>query len=96
MIFFRENTNLPKGRVLNPKEAHGVFGKKYNAVDIYCGPVNNKESDYIFKKKSGVLECVLVPIKSPDCPGLLALGSKKKVYTQKIMTRCFLNSYLRY
>ena len=51
LIFFRENTNLPKGRVVDPKEAHGVFGKKYNAVDIYCGPVNKKESDYIFKKK---------------------------------------------
>ena len=83
LIFFRENTNLPKGRVVDPKEAHGVFGKKYNAVDIYCGPVNKKESDYIFKKKSGILECVLVPLKSPDCPGLLALGSKKEgVYSK--------------
>ena len=51
--------------------------------DIYCGLVNKKESDYIFKKKSGILECVLVPIKSPDCPGLLALGSKKEgVYSK--------------
>ena len=64
LIFFRENTNLPKGRIVNPKEAHRVFGKKYNAADIYCGPINKKE-------------CVLVPIKNQDCPGLLALGSKK-------------------
>ena len=78
LLFFRENSNLPKGRIVDPKEAHGVFGKKYNAVDIYCGPINKKEADYIFKKKSGIVECVLVPIKSPDCPGLLALGSKKE------------------
>lgn len=77
LIFFRENTNLPKGRIVNPKEAHRVFGKKYNAADIYCGPINKKESDYIFYKKSGIVECVLVPIKNKDCPGLLALGSKK-------------------
>ena len=78
LLFFRENLNLPKGRIIAPKEAHGVFGKKYNAVDIYCGSINKKESDYIFKKKSGIVECILVPIKSPDCPGLLALGSKKE------------------
>ena len=78
LLFFRENLNLPKGRIIDPKEAHGVFGKKYNAVDIYCGSINKKESNYIFKKKSGIVECVLVPIKSPDCPGLLALGSKKE------------------
>ena len=40
MIFFRENTNLPKGRVVNPKEAHSVFGKKYNAVDIYLSLIH--------------------------------------------------------
>ena len=78
LLFFRENLNLPKGRIIDPKEAHGVFGKKYNAVDIYFGSINKKESNYIFKKKSGIVECVLVPIKSPDCPGLLALGSKKE------------------
>ena len=78
LLIFRENLNLPKGRIIDPKEAHGVFGKKYNAVDIYCGSINKKESNYIFKKKSGIVECVLVPIKSPDCPGLLALGSKKE------------------
>ena len=78
LLFFRENLNLPKGRIIDPKEAHGVFGKKYNAVDIYCGSINKKESNYIFKKKSGIVECILVPIKSPDCPGLLALGSKKE------------------
>ena len=56
LLFFRENLNLPKGRIIDPKEAHGVFGKKYNAVDIYCGSINKKESNYIFKKKTGIVE----------------------------------------
>ena len=31
---------------------------------------------WIFDKKSGVVDCVLVPIKNSECPAMLALGSK--------------------
>ena len=54
------------------------IGKKYNASDIYCGPLDKKESDYIFGKKAKIKDCVLVPIKNTDCPGVLALGSKNE------------------
>ena len=37
-----------------------------------------KESDYIFDKKIKIKDCVLVPIKNTDCPGMLALGSKNE------------------
>jgi uncharacterized protein YigA (DUF484 family) len=60
------------------KEAHKHIGKKYNAVDIFCGSLEKKESAFIFDKKSGVVDCVLVPIKNPDCPGMLALGSRSE------------------
>ena len=83
ILFFKENINLPKGRVIGPKVAHKVVGGKYNTKDIYCGPASKTESDYLFKKKSGIVECVLIPIKCPDCPGLLALGSKSSgVYSE--------------
>ena len=52
--------------------------KKYNASDIYCGPLDKKESDNIFDKKTKIKDCVLVPIKNTDCPGMLALGSKNE------------------
>lgn len=47
-------------------------------MDIFCGPLEKKESAFIFDKKSGVVDCVLVPIKNPDCPGMLALGSRSE------------------
>ena len=78
VLFFKENPNLPKGRVLDVKQAHKQIGKKYNASDIYCGPWDKKESDYIFDKKTKIKDCVLVPIKNTDCPGMLALGSKNE------------------
>ena len=75
LLFFKENINLPKGRILDAKEAHRVIGKKYNAGEIFCGPLDKKESSYIFDKKTKVIDCVLVPIKNSECPGMLALGS---------------------
>ena len=78
VLFFKENPNLPKGRILDAKQAHKQIGKKYNASDIYCGPLDKIGSDYIFGKKTKIKECVLVPIKNTDCPGMLALGSKKE------------------
>ena len=50
----------------------------YKRQDIYCGPLDKKESDYIFDKKTKIKDCVLVPIKNTDCPGMLALGSKNE------------------
>ena len=76
VLFFKENPNLPKGRILDAKKAHKQIGKKYNASDIFCGPLNDKESSFIFDKKAKIVDCVLVPIKNSDCPGVLALGSK--------------------
>ena len=78
VLFFKENSNLPKGRIIEVKEAHKHIGKKYNAVDIFCGSLEKKESTFIFDKKSGVVDCVLVPIKNADCPGMLALGSRSE------------------
>ena len=78
ILFFKDNTNLPKGRVVDAKEAHKVIGSKYNASDIFCGPLNDKESSFIFDKKAKIVDCVLVPIKNSDCPGVLALGSKSE------------------
>ena len=78
VVFFKENPNLPRGRILDAKQAHKQIGKKYNASDIYCGTLDKKESDYIFDKKTKIKDCVLVPIKNTDCPGMLALGSKNE------------------
>ena len=78
VLFFKENPNLPKGRILDAKKAHKQIGKKYNASDIFCGPLNDKESSFIFDKKAKIVDCVLVPIKNSDCPGVLALGSKSE------------------
>ena len=78
LIFFKENENLPKGRILNAKEAHKYIGKKYNASDLFCGPLDKKESEFLFDKKANIVDCVLVPIKNIDCPGVLALGSKNE------------------
>ena len=76
LLFFKDNPNLPKGRIVDAKEAHKVIGSKYNAADIFCGPLDKKESSYIFDKKAEVLDCVLVPIKNSECPGVLAVGSR--------------------
>ena len=78
LIFFKKNSNLPKGRIIDPKEAHKIIGKKYNAADIFCGPMNEKESSFIFGKSSGAKDCALVPIRNSECPGMLALGSKEE------------------
>ena len=51
VLFFKENPNLPRGRILDAKRAHKQIGKKYNASDIYCGPLDKQESNYIFDKK---------------------------------------------
>ena len=84
LLFFKENANLPKGRILNPKEAHKFIGKKYDATNVYCGSLDDRESSYIFDKKTKILDCVLVPIKNIDCPGVLALGSKAaETYSDK-------------
>ena len=89
LLFFKENANLPKGRILNPKEAHKFIGKKYDATNVYCGSLDDRESSYIFDKKTKILDCVLVPIKNIDCPGVLALGSKSaETYSDKKDTLC--------
>ena len=74
--FLKKITIFLEGRIIDIKEAHKHIGKKYNAVDIFCGPLDKNESNYIFDKKSGVVDCVLVPIKNSECPAMLALGSK--------------------
>ena len=84
ILFFKENTNLPKGRIVDVKEAHKQIGKKYNAVDIFCGPLDETESNYIFNKQAKIVDCVLVPIKNSECPGMLALGSRSmNVYSKE-------------
>ena len=84
ILFFKENTNLPKGRIVDGKEAHKYIGKKYNAAEIFCGPLDTAESNYIFDKQAKIVDCVLVPIKNPECPGMLALGSKSEdVYSKE-------------
>ena len=40
VLFFKENNNIPRGRIIDIKEAHKHIGKKYNAVDIFCGPLD--------------------------------------------------------
>ena len=71
-------------KILNPKEAHKFIGKKYDATNVYCGSLDDRESSYIFDKKTKILDCVLVPIKNIDCPGVLALGSKAaETYSDK-------------
>ncbi len=76
VLFFKDNTNLPKGRILDAKEAHKMIGKKYNAGEIFCGPLDKRESGYIFDKKDKIIDSVLVPIKNTECPGMLAIGSR--------------------
>ena len=76
LLFFKSSDNLPKGRVIDAKEAHSLIGKKYNATDIFCGPLSEKESNFIFGKRAKVIGCALVPVRNSDCPGMLALGSK--------------------
>ena len=75
---------MPKGRIVDVKEAHKQIGKKYNAVDIFCGPLDETESYYIFNKQAKIVDCVLVPIKNSECPGMLALGSRSmNVYSKE-------------
>tara|TARA_Y100000768_G_scaffold311677_1_gene246277 strand:- start:678 stop:1340 length:663 start_codon:yes stop_codon:yes gene_type:complete len=76
VLFFKDNTNLPKGRILDAKEAHKIIGEKYNAGEIFCGSLDKKQSGYIFDKKNKVIDSVLVPIKNTECPGMLAIGSR--------------------
>ena len=80
-------TKIVKGKIPAYKvaedDSHLAFLDIFPLAKGHVLVIPKKESDYIFKKKSGILECVLVPIKSPDCPGLLALGSKKEgVYSK--------------
>ena len=90
LIFFKKNNNLPKGRVVDPKEAHNIIGKKYNANDIFCGPMDEKESSFIFGKSAKAKDCALVPIKNSECPGMLALGSKEGLKYSKENDTLFL------
>ena len=76
LLFFKGSNNLPKGRVIEAKKAHSLIGKKYNAADIFCGPLSEEESSFIFGKRAKVIGCALVPVRNSDCPGMLALGSK--------------------
>ena len=76
LLFFKSSSNLPKGRIIEAKEAHSLIGKKYNATDIFCGPLSEEESNFIFGKRAKVIDCALVPVKNSNCPGMLALGSK--------------------
>ena len=93
LLFFKDNPNLPKGRIVDAKEAHKVIGSKYNAADIFCGPLDKKESSYIFDKKAEVLDCVLVPIKNSECPGVLRLVQGQRILILKRMIPCFWNSF---
>ena len=55
-----------------------------DATNVYCRSLDDRESSYIFDKKTKILDCVLVPIKNIDCPGVLALGSKAaETYSDK-------------
>ncbi len=91
VFFFKEQEYLPKGRYLELKSAHQNFGDLYNAKDIYCGPCSKNQADFIFGKKSKIIECALVPLRNNECPGLLALGSTEEGKYDSRKDTLFLN-----
>lgn len=75
LVFFKDNKAIPKGRLKDAKESHKNFGDKYNSIDIYCGPISEKQATFIFGKRTKIIECALVPLRSSEFPGLIAIGS---------------------
>lgn len=75
LLFFKDETQLPKGRYRDMKKSHDIIKDLYDGRNIYCGPCSSTESDFIFGKKSKMVECVLIPLLNPECPGVIALGS---------------------
>ena len=90
-LFLQRTRYLPKGRHLELKSAHQNFGDLYNAKDIYCGPCSKNQADFIFGKKSKIIECALVPLRNNECPGLLALGSTEEGKYDSRKDTLFLN-----
>lgn len=75
LVFFKDHKAIPKGRLKDAKESHKNFGDKYNSIDIYCGPISEKQATFIFGKRTKIIECALVPLRSSEFPGLIAIGS---------------------
>ena len=75
LVFFKEHKDIPKGRFKDAKQSHDSFGDKYNTQDIYCGPITEKQATFLFGKRTKIIECALVPLRSPEFPGLIAIGS---------------------
>ena len=75
LVFFKEHKDIPKGRFKDAKQSHDNFGDKYNTQDIYCGPITEKQATFLFGKRTKIIECALVPLRSPEFPGLIAIGS---------------------
>jgi len=75
LIFFKEHKDIPKGRLKNIKDSHKNFGDKYNTKDTYCGPISENQAAFIFGKRTKIIECALVPLRSSEFPGLIAIGS---------------------
>ena len=75
LMFFKEHKDIPKGRFKDAKQSHDNFGDKYNTQDIYCGPITEKQATFLFGKRTKIIECAMVPLRSPEFPGLIAIGS---------------------
>ena len=75
LVFFKEHKDIPKGRFKDAKQSHDNFGDKYNTQDIYCGPITEKQATFLFGKRTKIIECALVPLRSAEVPGLIAIGS---------------------
>jgi uncharacterized protein len=75
LVFFKDHQDVPKGRLKSAKDSHKNFGDKYNSIDFYCGPISEKQAVFIFGKRTKIIECALVPLRSSEFPGLIAIGS---------------------
>ncbi|MDC0072192.1 DUF484 family protein [Gammaproteobacteria bacterium] len=75
LMFFKKHKDIPKGRFKDAKQSHDNFGDKYNTQDIYYGPITEKQATFLFGKRTKIIECALVPLRSPEFPGLIAIGS---------------------
>ena len=75
LLFLKDEIKLPKGRYRDMKKSHDIIQDLYDGRNIYCGPCSSTQSDFIFGKKLKMVECVLIPLLNPGCPGMIALGS---------------------
>lgn len=76
LIFYSDsNASFPIGRLKTPEETSAILGKILNSDKTYRGPIESEVSNFIFDKKSKIIEAVLVPLSSSSIKGLLALGS---------------------